>query len=94
MKLENCIFSLYVFNRDISLNILFPQMKFYKPIFHTMMEGTVSQIPIIDYLSILVCSSTQRKISKLQPLQNRAIRIVKKLSGYISRRKRKACINN
>ena len=32
----------------------------------------------------MVNSSTQRKIAKLQPLQNRAIRTVKKLTGYIS----------
>ena len=41
-------------------------------------------LPILDYLSFLVYSSTQRKISKLQPVQNRAIRIVRKKSGYIS----------
>ena len=41
-------------------------------------------LPILDYLCILVESSTQRKICKLQPLQNRAVRIVKKLNGYIS----------
>ena len=41
-------------------------------------------LPILDYVSVLVNSSTQRKISKLQPLQNRAIRIVKRLAGYIS----------
>ena len=40
--------------------------------------------PILDYVSVLVSSSTQRKISKLQPLQNRAIRIIRKLTGYIS----------
>ena len=38
----------------------------------------------VDYLCILVESSTQRKIIKLQPVQNRAVRIVKKLNGYIS----------
>ena len=41
-------------------------------------------LPIIDYLSIIVNSSTKRKIKKLQPLQNRAIRTILKLSGYIS----------
>ena len=41
-------------------------------------------LPILDYLSILVNSSTQRKILKLQPVQNRAVRIVKKLNGYVS----------
>ena len=41
-------------------------------------------VPILDYLCVLVESSTQRKIKKLQPVQNRAIRIVKKLKGYIS----------
>ena len=41
-------------------------------------------LPIIDYLSILVNSSTKRKIKKLQPLQNRAVRIISKRSGYIS----------
>ena len=41
-------------------------------------------LPILDYVSVLVNSSTQRRISKLQPLQNRAVRIVKKLTGYIS----------
>ena len=29
-------------------------------------------------------SSTQRKINKLQPLQNRVIRIVEKRTGYIN----------
>ena len=33
-------------------------------------------LPILDYLSILVNSSTCRKNSKLQPVQNRAIRII------------------
>ena len=41
-------------------------------------------LPILDYMSILVDSSTQRKIKKLQPLQNRAICIVEKRVGYIS----------
>ena len=41
-------------------------------------------LPILDYMCILVNSSTQRKIRKLQPLQNRAIRIVEKRTGYIS----------
>ena len=41
-------------------------------------------LPILDYLCVLVESSTQRKIGKLQPLQNRAVRIVKRLNGYIS----------
>ena len=41
-------------------------------------------LPILDYLCILVNSSSQRKIKKLQPLQNRAIRIVEKRKGYIS----------
>ena len=41
-------------------------------------------LPILDYVSVLVNSSTQRKISKLQPLQNRAVRIIKKLTGYVS----------
>ena len=39
---------------------------------------------ILDYISILVNSSTQRKIVKLQPLQNRAIKIIEKCTGYIS----------
>ena len=41
-------------------------------------------LPILDYVSVLVNSSTQSKISKLQPHQNRAVRIVKKLNGYDS----------
>ena len=41
-------------------------------------------LPILDYMSIVVNSSTQRKIKKLQPLQNRAIRTIEKRSGYIS----------
>ena len=41
-------------------------------------------LPILDYVSILVNFSTQKKIVKLQPLQNRAIRIVGRLTGYIS----------
>ena len=41
-------------------------------------------LPIIDYMSILINSSTQRKIKKLQPLQNRAIRIIENCYGYIS----------
>ena len=41
-------------------------------------------LPIIDYMSIIVNSSTQRKIKKLQPLQNRALRTIEKCSGYVS----------
>ena len=41
-------------------------------------------LPILDYLCILVESSTQRKIERLQPVQNQAVRIVKRLNGYIS----------
>ena len=41
-------------------------------------------LPILDYVSVLVNTSTQRKIAKLQPLQNRAVRIIKKLSGHVS----------
>ena len=41
-------------------------------------------LPIIDYVCVLVNSSTQRKIGKLQPLQNRAIRTILKCTGYIS----------
>ena len=41
-------------------------------------------LPILDYCCFLMESSTQKKIKKLQPLQNKAIRIVKKLNGYIS----------
>ena len=41
---ENCIFSWYFFNGDISLNIVFPYMKFYILILHIVIEGTVSQI--------------------------------------------------
>ena len=41
-------------------------------------------LPILDYICILVNSSTQRRIKKLQTLQNRAIRIIEKRTGYIS----------
>ena len=41
-------------------------------------------LPILDYISILVNLSTQRKIAKLQPLQNRAVRTIKRLNGYVS----------
>ena len=41
-------------------------------------------LPILDYSCFLIESSTQRKIKRLQPIQNRAIRTVKKLRGYIS----------
>ena len=41
-------------------------------------------LPILDYLCFLVESSTQKKIKKLQPIQNRAVRIVNRLNGYIS----------
>ena len=41
-------------------------------------------LPILDYMSILVNSSTQKKINKLQPLQNRAIKLVEKHTGYAS----------
>ena len=51
-------------------------------------------LPILDYVSVLINSSTQRKIAKLQPLQNRAIRIVKKLSGYISTNEMKKLHND
>ena len=40
--------------------------------------------PIFDYVSILVNSSTQRKILKLQPLQNKAVKIIEKRFGYVS----------
>ena len=40
-------------------------------------------LPILDYACVLVNSSTQRKIGKMQPLQNRAIRIILKKTGYI-----------
>ena len=40
-------------------------------------------LPILDYVCVLVNSSTQRKIGKMQPLQNRAIRIILKKTGYI-----------
>ena len=39
---------------------------------------------ILDYVSVLVNSSTQRMISKLQPLQNRAVRITNKVTGYFN----------
>ena len=41
-------------------------------------------LPILDYVSVIVNSSTQRKIAKLQPLQNTAIRTIRELNGYIS----------
>ena len=41
-------------------------------------------LPILDYVCILVNSSTQRKISKLQPLQNKAVKIIEKCMGYVS----------
>ena len=41
-------------------------------------------LPILDYMCIVVDASTQSKIKKLQPLQNRAIRTIEKLTGYIS----------
>ena len=41
-------------------------------------------LPILDYMCIVVNASTQAKIKKLQPLQNRAIRTVEKRTGYIS----------
>ena len=41
-------------------------------------------LPILDYVSVLTNSSTQRKIAKLQPLQNKAVRITKRLIGYVS----------
>ena len=42
-------------------------------------------LPILDYVSVVINSSTQCKISKLQPLQNRAVRIIiNNLNGYVS----------
>ena len=41
-------------------------------------------LPILDYVSILVNSSTQRKITKLQPIQNKALKIIEKCTGYVS----------
>ena len=41
-------------------------------------------LPILDYVCILVNSSTQRKISKLQPLQNKAVKIIEKCTEYVS----------
>ena len=40
--------------------------------------------PILDYMSILVNSCATSKVTKLQPLQNRAIRIVEKRYGYVN----------
>ena len=44
-----------------------------------------TMLPILDYVSILVNSSTQRKITKLQPIQNKALKIIEKCTGYVSR---------
>ena len=52
--------------------------------FTSLMIYKQTILPILDYVSILVNSSTQRKIAKLQPLQNRAVRIVKKLNGHVN----------
>ena len=41
-------------------------------------------LPILDYMCIVTNSSTQGKIKKLQPLQNRAVRTIEKLTGYVS----------
>ena len=41
-------------------------------------------LPILDYILIVTNSSTQCKIKKLQPLQNRAIRTIEKCRGYVS----------
>ena len=41
-------------------------------------------LPILDYVCVVVNSSTQKKRSKLQPLQNKAVRIIEKCKGYIS----------
>ena len=41
-------------------------------------------LPILDYMCIVVNSCTQAKIKILQPLQNRAVKIVEKRTGYIS----------
>ena len=43
----------------------------------------IYNFPILDYVFVLVNSSTQRKKVKLQPLQNKAIRIIDKRAGYI-----------
>ena len=42
-KTENFSFSLNFLNRDISLNMLYPLMKFYILNLDVVMEGTVSQ---------------------------------------------------
>ena len=41
-------------------------------------------MPYFDYISLLTESSTQRKIGKLQPLQNRAVKIVCLINNYVS----------
>ena len=43
MKLKTVFFLDIFFNRDISLNILFPYLEFYILIIHIVIEGTVSQ---------------------------------------------------
>ena len=40
-------------------------------------------LPVVVYVLILVDSSTQMKICKLQPLQNRAIRIIARRNNHV-----------
>ena len=41
-------------------------------------------MPLIDFGCILFESSTKKKLSKLQPLQNRAIKLISDRNGYVS----------
>ena len=50
---------------------------------HKFMDKSTSSLvykqtilPYSDYISLIVKSSTRRRIGKLQPLQNRAVKII------------------
>ena len=41
-------------------------------------------LPLLDYMYIVVNSSTSRVIKKLQPLQNRAVKVILGITMYVS----------
>ena len=41
-------------------------------------------MPILDYSWVVIDSSTQKLIKRLQPLQNRAIKTITRRNGYVS----------
>ena len=64
--------------------ITFARIRKYLDVHTSTTIYTQTIVPILDYMSIVTNSSSQCKIKKLQPLQNRAIRTIEKRRGYVS----------